>query len=123
MRLPKGRYAEWSAIFQNIFVNSFNAMKRSRVKRIDVSGTIHPNGSWILVQDTGVGVDLERAERLFDPFVRDLELDSEYGSPLLGGGGLGLTIVRMTADDLNCDVEFIQPDTNHAAAIRVVWKE
>jgi signal transduction histidine kinase len=122
LRLPKGTYAEWSAILQNLFVNAFNAMKHSERRRLTVSGGTDAKESWLHIQDTGVGVDVEDSERLFDPFVRDLEAGDRVEDVALGGGGLGLTIVRMTADELGCSVHFVSPSRGNATAVRLAWK-
>ena len=120
--LPPGRYVEWSAIFQNIFVNAFNAMRDSPVRKIDVSSGYEREESWLLIQDTGLGVDLDNAEELFEPFVRKLRLGPDHAALALGGGGLGLTIVRMMADELECQVGFVPPDSRHSTAVRLAWK-
>jgi len=119
--LPPGRYVEWSAVFQNIFLNAFNAMRGSSVKRIDVSGAQGAGRARIVVQDTGVGVDLANSEELFEPFVRRLRMSDDYAALGLGGGGLGLTIVRMMAQEMDCTVRFVAPDLEHATAIEISW--
>jgi len=123
LRLPKGTYAEWSAILQNLFVNAFNAMKYSERRRLRISGATDVGESWLTIEDTGVGVDVENSERLFDPFVRELEVDDRAEDVALGGGGLGLTIVRMTADELQCTVQFVRPARGYATAVRLSWKD
>lgn len=122
MALPPGRYVEWSAILQNIFLNAFNAMRDSHEKRIDVMGGSQGGRAWLVIQDTGVGVDLAEAEDLFEPFTRKLKLSADYAALGLGGGGLGLTIVRMMAEELGCSVRFVRPDSRHAAAVEITWE-
>jgi C4-dicarboxylate-specific signal transduction histidine kinase len=121
MTLPLGRYVEWSAILQNIFLNAFNAMRDMQAKRIDVSAGREGQRAWLLIQDTGVGVDLAEAEELFEPFVRRMKLSPDYAALGLGGGGLGLTIVRMMAEELGCTVQFVMPDQKHATAVQIAW--
>lgn len=123
MTLPPGRYVEWSAIIQNLFTNAFNAMRNSPIRRIDVSGGHDRGTSWLLIQDTGVGVDLSEADELFEPFVRRMKLGPDHVALALGGSGLGLTIVRMMADELECSVSFVPPDPRHATAVRITWKD
>jgi signal transduction histidine kinase len=123
LRLPKATYAEWCAILQNLFLNAYNAMRHTSPRHLDISGGAGPTASWLLIQDTGVGIDLDKALDFFEPFKRGLEADRSRNSLTLGGGGLGLTIVRMIADEIDCDIEFVPPDENHATAVRISWKE
>jgi signal transduction histidine kinase len=123
LRLAKATYAEWSAILQNLFLNAYNAMRHTSLRHLDIDGGVDPTGSWLLIQDTGVGIDLDKALDFFEPFKRELEADRSRNSLTLGGGGLGLTIVRMIADEIDCDVEFVPPDEHHATAVRISWKE
>jgi signal transduction histidine kinase len=123
LRFPKGTFAEWSAIFQNIFTNATNAMLDSDERRISVSSRKHGHSNWILVQDTGSGVDLETAEELFEPFVRKLEISTQRRALGFGGTGIGLTIVRMMANNLGCKVSFVEPDKGFSTAFQLAWKE
>lgn len=123
LRLPKGSYAEWSAIFQNVFINATNAMLDSDEHRISVVSRCSGRKVSIIVQDTGVGVDLETADDLFKPFVRKLEISPERRALGFGGMGMGLTIVRMMAINLGCGVSFIEPDDGFNTAFEIAWKE
>jgi signal transduction histidine kinase len=123
MRFPKGSFAEWSAIFQNVFINATNAMLDSEQRRISVSSREQGRKISILVQDTGSGVDLETADELFEPFVRKLEISSGRRALGFGGMGLGLTIVRMMANNLGCHVSFVEPDDGFGTAFQLTWKE
>jgi signal transduction histidine kinase len=123
LRLPQGSYAEWSALFQNVFVNAINATLEAPKRLISVSTTSSRGRKAVLVQDTGCGVDLEDSERLFDPFVRKLEISPDRRSLGLGGTGLGLTIVRMIAETTNCDVAFVEPGKGFNTAFRLCWRE
>ncbi len=123
LRLPSARFAEWSAIFQNVFINAVNAMLDSKKKSIHVSSRRTGQTRAVLVQDTGSGVDLSSADELFKPFVRKLKLSPERKALGFGGTGLGLTIVRMIADNLNCKVAFIEPDKGFNTAFQLSWKE
>jgi signal transduction histidine kinase len=123
LMLPDATFAEWSAVFQNVFINSINAMLDSPVKNVAVTSAVRGRSRAILVQDTGSGVDLSSAEELFDPFVRKLKISPERRSLGLGGTGLGLTIVRMVATSVNCRVAFVQPEPGFETAFQLSWSE
>ena len=71
----------------------------------------------------GVGIDLRDADRMFEPFQRKQTISNDRAALGLGGTGLGLTIVRMLADELHCRVVFTKPDERHATAVKIEWKE
>jgi signal transduction histidine kinase len=123
LRLPMGGYAEWSAVFQNVFLNAANAMLDAEVRYIAVSSHTRGRTRVIVVQDTGSGVDLETAEDLFKPFIRKLEISPERRALGLGGTGLGLAIVKMIAVNLNCTVSFEEPDEGFSTAFQISWNE
>jgi signal transduction histidine kinase len=122
-RLPPGSYIEWTALFQNVFFNAFNALLDSGEKKVVV--TVDEGGSrqLVRVQDTGSGVDLEDAEELFRPFVRRQEISRERRALGVGGSGLGLTIVRLIAENTRCRVRFVKPDEGFSTAFELSWKE
>ncbi len=121
--LPKASLVEWGAIFQNVFINAFNAVVDSEKKLIKVSSINKWEDKTILVQDTGVGVDLNDSENLFQPFVRKLRISEERKSLGYGGMGLGLTIVRMIANNINCTVRFVPPEEGFKSAFCLRWRE
>jgi signal transduction histidine kinase len=123
LRLPKGSFSEWSAIFQNVFLNAFNALLDAKKKKVYVSSSSHGNNHAILVQDNGSGVDLSTAEKLFEPFVRRTRVSAERRALGLGGMGLGLTIVRMIATALHCRVRFVKPTRDFRTAFELSWSE
>lgn len=123
LRLPRATFAEWSGIFQNAFLNAANAMLDSKRKLISISSSIRGRVHAILVQDTGAGVDIKTAEDLFKPFVRKLEISPERRSLGYGGSGLGLTIVRLIAENIRCRVGFVKPESNFSTAFQLSWRE
>jgi len=123
LKLPRSTMAAWNAIFQNIFMNSINAMLDSNEKRIRCYGDNSSTTKVLVVEDTGVGVDLQTADELFKPFVRRLEISDERRALGLGGVGLGLTIVRMVASTLGCEVSFVPPRKGFKTAIRMEWED
>ncbi len=123
LRLPTGTFAEWSAIFQNLFINAINAMIDSEKRAISISSSCNNQSVAILVNDTGCGVNLEAADELFEPFKRRLEISNERRNLGLGGTGLGLTIVRMIASNLDCRVRFIEPQGGFKTTFQISWTE
>lgn len=123
LQMPYGGFSEWSAIFQNVLVNAVNAMLDSRYRRIDISSREREKTWEILVQDTGVGVDLHSANELFEPFKRKLKISDERRALGVGGSGLGLTIVRMIAESLGCEVKFVEPTEKFNTAFSLLWRK
>jgi len=121
--LPKASLAEWSSIFQNVFINAFNAMLDSKKRMIDVSSRKDGRIREILVQDTGCGVDLDDSEILFKPFVRRMKISPERRALGYGGTGLGLTIVRLISRNIGCDVSFVEPEKEFSTAFSIRWRE
>ena len=121
--LPKTSYPVWMAVFHNVFMNASNAMLDSDTKRIAVSSFQSGRRRGIRIQDTGVGIDLEKAEDLFEPLQRALEISPERRALGYGGTGLGLAIVRMLATDLKADVRFIKPERPFKTCFEMAWTE
>jgi signal transduction histidine kinase len=121
--LPEASLAEWSAIFQNVFTNAFNAMMDSEERFLQLSSRARGKSREILVQDTGLGVDLRDADRLFEPFERGVKISRERRALGYGGTGLGLTIVRLLADMIGCKVGFVEPDEGFSTAFSLSWRE
>lgn len=120
--LPVATMADWQALFQNVFVNASNAMLDARTKRLRLSaGFSDRRNAYLIISDTGVGVDVPNATALFDPFVRKLEISDERKSLGLGGMGLGLTIVRMICETRRCQYEFVSPEPGFSTSFRMTW--
>jgi signal transduction histidine kinase len=121
LRLPEGRFSEWAAILQNVLINAANATLDASPPRVRVDGHAGRRSA-LLIHDNGVGVDLSDAEELFEPFVRRLALPPDRQRSGLGGTGLGLTIVRMLATTLNCQVQFIGPKDGFTTTFEISWQ-
>ena len=121
--LPEGTFSEWSALFQNVLINASNALLESERKLVTVRSVKVGAEKAIRIEDTGAGVDLDSAGELFDPFVRRLEISPSRRALGLGGNGLGLTIVRMIAENLGCRVTFAQPSRGFSTCFELCWKE
>ena len=121
--LPLGTMADWQALFQNVFVNSSNAMLDSDTKRLRVSaGVSGKRQHYLQISDTGVGVDLESSDALFDPFVRELDISEGRKSLGLGGMGMGLTIVRMICETRGCSYKFVEPEAGFCTSFEMTWR-
>jgi signal transduction histidine kinase len=109
--------AELTAVFTNLLSN---ALKAAGPKgRIVASAEINQDGSvHVLIQNTGVRVDLSHAETWFRPF----ESTTVEVDPVLGQGmGLGLPITRRMLDDYGAEIAFVSPDSGFATAIKFTF--
>ena len=121
--LPHTSYPVWMAIFNNVFMNAYNAVLDSDSKRISVSSFMTGRQAGIRIQDTGVGIDLNKAETLFQPLQRSLEISPDRRELGYGGTGLGLAIIRMLATDVKADVRFVEPSTPFKTCFEMAWTE
>ena len=121
--LPEASFAEWGAIFQNVFTNAFNAMLDSSRRLLHISSRSHEKSREILIQDTGQGIDLQQADKFFEPFERASKISTERQALGYGGTGLGLTIVRLLTDNIGCRVQFIVPQDGFNTAFSIRWRE
>ena len=121
--LPNASYPIWMAIFHNVLMNASNAMLDSETKQIAVSSAISGNHRAIRVQDTGVGIDLNKAESLFEPLKRGLEISAERRALGYGGTGLGLAIVRLLATDLGATARFTVAEASFSTCFELAWRE
>ncbi|MBW2647428.1 MAG: sensor histidine kinase, partial [Deltaproteobacteria bacterium] len=123
LKLPNATLVEWGSILQNVFINAFNAMVDSDKKIIDVSSRSENGNHELLIQDIGVGVNLEDAESLFSPFVRKLVISPERRALGYGGTGLGLAIVDLIATNIECKASFVEPEKEFNTAFSLKWRE
>ena len=123
LRLPEASFAEWGAIFQNVFINAYTAMLDSPKRQLYISFRSHEKFREILVQDTGHGVNLKNADRLFEPFQRASKISTERKALGYGGTGLGLTIVRLLANNIGCRVQFVNPEHGFKTAFSIRWRQ
>lgn len=122
---PVGSLAEWNAILQNILANAWNAMLDSARCKISSRGGKEKKGKeWLRLSDTGqgLGVSLNEAPKLFEPFERRLEISDDKRSIAIGGQGLGLAIVRMIAHRRLVIVEFVAPEEGYSTTLEIAWK-
>jgi signal transduction histidine kinase len=121
--LPAAALAEWTAILQNVLLNAVNAIVTSGAAGvIRVSYRVAPRKRSLRVEDTGVGIDLDMADRYFRAFERALPGHAGRDAAL-GGSGLGLTIVRIVANRIGCHATFVEPAEGYATAFELAWEE
>ncbi len=120
VRLPKATLAEWTALFQNVILNAANAVMSVREPRIRV--VARGGARSVRILDNGYGIDLDRADEFFEPFVRgDQKLPPERRALGMGGTGLGLTIVRTIAESAEANVGFEKPPKPWASSFVLSW--
>lgn len=120
--LPQATLAEWQGLFQNVITNALNAIIDSRERKILFSTGRGPGRkAWVRISDTGNGIDLQRSSEFFEPFQRSGEISEQRKSMGLGGHGLGLTIVRMIAENRNCRVAFVTPEEGFSTTFELSW--
>ena len=108
--------AELTTVFANLLTNAVKAAGERG--RIDASAASDAGVVSVRVQNTGVAVDLGKAERWFEPF----ESTTQEVDPVLGQGmGLGLTITRRVLDYYGISVGFVEPDHPYSTAIEMVF--
>lgn len=108
--------AEASAIFANVVSNAVKFAGNPGL----VTATGFENGDEVVirVENSGVAVDLENADRLFDPFRSSThEADASLGQ----GMGLGLTVSRSLMDEYGGTIQFVAPSNNFSTAIEIRW--
>jgi signal transduction histidine kinase len=75
-------------VLANLLGNAFKSTRRQERPRIEVSGARGPAETAYTVRDNGIGFDMEKAQRLFEPF-ETLHQRGEFP-----GTGIGLSIVQ-----------------------------
>lgn len=78
----------------NLISNAF------RYNHVNGSVFIQMSGNKLTISDTGIGISEEHLERIFEPFYR---VDISR-SRVLGGSGLGLSIVKQILDSHNAQI-------------------
>ena len=119
--LPAATFAEWNSLFQNIFINAANATLDLAERRVRCIGGRTGRAAWVRVEDNGSGIESENSEKLFEPFTRYTAISEERRELGLGGMGLGLTIVRMIANQRHARVAFVQPSPGWTTAFQMSW--
>jgi signal transduction histidine kinase len=107
--------AELTSVFTNLLTNAIKAANPGG--KVRASGrAIESGGVTVRIENTGVKVDLEDAERWFAPFESTTtNVDSVLGQ----GMGLGLTITRNILEQYDCSIAFVKPSQSYATAVEI----
>jgi len=81
------RRNEINQVFSNLLANAINYMGPTGRRFIEIGGTEHPDRVECYVRDTGIGINPEDQERVFQMFMRLQAVD-------VPGEGVGLAYVR-----------------------------
>ena len=108
--------AELTTVFANLLTNAVKGA--SKDGQIVASAEINEGTLQVRVQNTGVSVDLEEAEKWFKPFVSTTQ---EVNAVLGQGMGLGLTITRRILDYYGIEIRFVKPNPAFATAIEMTF--
>ena len=114
---------EWKlmeTVLQNL-INNASHYARSCI-RVELAQTEYEYV--IAVEDDGVGIPVDKRERVFDSFVRLYYENSEATQPsgsATGGFGLGLAIVKRIMQWHRGKAEFVEPITLCGARAQVRW--
>lgn len=125
LRLPPATLVEWQGIFQNVLTNALNAIISNSASRSRIhiaAGVKGKNKAWVHISDSGCGISLADSDSLFEPFRRSGDIPEQRRAIGLGGHGLGLTIVKMIAENRDCKVRFIAPEDGFNTTFELEWK-
>tara|TARA_B100000745_G_C20146703_1_gene393217 strand:- start:1555 stop:2559 length:1005 start_codon:yes stop_codon:yes gene_type:complete len=89
-----------SQILHNLVDNAMKYTEKGNIKVV-VTGAMRPKGVKVSVVDTGIGMDPEEIENLFEKFERAEQANSVNVS----GTGLGLYIARKMSQDMGGDIK------------------
>lgn len=114
LRSPPMFPAELTVVFANLLTNAVKASGEHG--RICASASTEDDQVQIRIQNTGIAVRLDEAERWFKPF----ESTTSEIDPVLGQGmGLGLTITRNLLENYGAFVKFVRPNSSFATAVEI----
>jgi len=99
----------------NLVGNAIKFTARGEVRLIVNAPPVNPSCITVDIVDTGLGMNRQQAECLFQPFV---QADSSM-TRRFGGTGLGLIITRRLARMLGGDVELIETRPGHGSRFRL----
>ncbi|WP_456443848.1 response regulator [Caldithrix abyssi] len=92
----KGRYSDFSQIFDNLIDNAIDAMINSERRVLHVKTDYDQENIIFEFSDTGCGMDEEVKKRIFEPFftTKANPHDESHAAGVPSGSGLGLSMVK-----------------------------
>jgi signal transduction histidine kinase len=119
LKSPPMFAAEVTTVFSNLLTNAVKAAGEGGTIR-GRGGLLPEGGVVVVVENTGVAVDLADAERWFLPFESTTtEVDAALGQ----GMGLGLTITRDMLEQYGATIRFVATSEDYQTAVEVRFPE
>ncbi len=109
--------AELTAVFSNLLTNAVKAAgEKGKIRA--TAERLSDESIKVLVENTGIAVNLTDSERWFKPF----ESTTENVDPILGQGmGMGLPITRNLLEEYGATIKFVKPSKGYSTAIQIVF--
>jgi len=114
-KLPHYVIADEKRLRQILINLLSNAIKFTQQGSVDFTINYRNQVAEFCVTDTGVGIDSDDLERIFNPFERV----RKPGVPSVSGTGLGLTIVRLLCDIMGGDIN-VSSTPGHGSTFKVM---
>ncbi|NVM55287.1 MAG: sensor histidine kinase [Candidatus Helarchaeota archaeon] len=115
VRTPPMYESELHSILVNLMTNSIKALSEVEERKILVKSQYVNKKLVIELLDTGCGLEPERWEEVFEPFVSYSDPDLDFGF----GTGLGLTIVRNIVVSYEGKINFTNPPEGWSTCLRI----
>jgi len=106
--LIKLHFRQFLQLLNNLLINSYKALKYSQIKEIKIIITNFEDYLSFKVCDTGVGIDEENKNKIFEPY---------YSTT--GGTGVGLTHVQFVLTEMKGKIELIDSVPNYKTVFNV----
>ena len=119
LEAPLVPVALYNGLVLNLFTNALKAVT-AKVGAVESKIEFHAwnDGQWhyLEVSDTGIGIPTRLHERVFDPLFTTTKTNND---PLGSGMGLGLTLVRKSAEAFGGRATVEPPKDGYASTIKV----
>jgi signal transduction histidine kinase len=100
-------YSDISQSIMNILQNAIDAMYKRQEKKLTVVTQLKDRTIYVIIKDTGVGIDEKNYLKLFDPFYTTKPTRHDRNNTAPTGTGLGLATVYnlLTPYNIKIDVD------------------